>query len=126
MNIQQNSMFSSKLSSILYHTPPPQKKDKQKRHHQVPVRFFSDKTADIDLHKSTPHEGLLFAILVGANVLGKFNGASVFESFDIGKKMLLWLVVSTHLKNISQIGSFPQIGMKIKIFETTSQYWIVK
>ncbi len=24
------------------------------------------------------------------------------------------LVVSTHLKNISQIGSFPQIGMKIK------------
>ena len=25
-----------------------------------------------------------------------------------------WLVVSTHLKDISQIGSFPQIGMKIK------------
>ena len=25
-----------------------------------------------------------------------------------------WLVVSAHLKNISQIGSFPQIGMKIK------------
>ena len=25
-----------------------------------------------------------------------------------------WLVVSTHLKNISQIGPFPQIGMKIK------------
>ena len=25
-----------------------------------------------------------------------------------------WLVVSTHLKNISQIGSFPQVGMKIK------------
>ena len=25
------------------------------------------------------------------------------------------LVVSTHLKNISQIGSFPQVGMKIKI-----------
>ena len=24
------------------------------------------------------------------------------------------LVVSTHLKNISQIGSFPQVGMKIK------------
>ena len=24
-----------------------------------------------------------------------------------------WLVVSTHLKNISQIGSFPQVGMKI-------------
>ena len=26
----------------------------------------------------------------------------------------LWLVVSTHLKNISQIGSFPQIGVNIK------------
>ena len=33
----------------------------------------------------------------------------------------IWLVVSTHLKNISQIGSFPQVGMKIKIFETTTQ-----
>ena len=25
-----------------------------------------------------------------------------------------WLVVSTHFKNISQIGSFPQVGVKIK------------
>jgi len=25
-----------------------------------------------------------------------------------------WLVVSTHLKNISQIGSLPQVGVKIK------------
>jgi len=25
-----------------------------------------------------------------------------------------WLVVSTHLKNISQIGNLPQIGVKIK------------
>ena len=25
-----------------------------------------------------------------------------------------WLVVSTHLKNLSQIGSFPQIGVNIK------------
>ncbi len=28
--------------------------------------------------------------------------------------MLFWLVVSTHLKNISQNGSFPQVGMNIK------------
>ena len=28
--------------------------------------------------------------------------------------VVVWLVVSTHLKNISQIGSFPQIGMNIK------------
>ena len=26
----------------------------------------------------------------------------------------IWLVVSTHLKNSSQIGSFPQVGVKIK------------
>ena len=26
----------------------------------------------------------------------------------------IWLVVWTHLKNISQIGSFPQVGVKIK------------
>ena len=37
-----------------------------------------------------------------------------------------WLVVSTHLKNISQIGSFPQVGLKIKkIFETTTQMSVV-
>ena len=29
-------------------------------------------------------------------------------------KQLYYLVVSTHLKNISQIGSFPQVGLKIK------------
>ena len=31
-----------------------------------------------------------------------------------------YLVVSTHFKSTSQIGSFPQVGMKIKIFETTT------
>ena len=31
-----------------------------------------------------------------------------------------YLVVWTHLKNISQIGSFPQVGAEIKIFETTT------
>ncbi len=29
-------------------------------------------------------------------------------------------MVSTHLENIRQIGSFPQVGVKIKIFETTT------
>ena len=28
--------------------------------------------------------------------------------------VFFWLVVSTHLKNISQVGSFPQVGVKIK------------
>jgi len=27
---------------------------------------------------------------------------------------IYWLVVSTHLKNISQLGSFPQVGMKTR------------
>jgi len=30
------------------------------------------------------------------------------------KKIYSWLVVSTHLKNMSQIGSFPQVGVKKK------------
>jgi len=41
----------------------------------------------------------------------------------IGKngKHLLKVVVSTHLKHVSQIGSFPQVGVKIKKpFETTT------
>ena len=42
---------------------------------------------------------------------------------------LIWLVVSTHLKNISQNGNLPQIGVNKKIFETTHQtlhsgYWV--
>ena len=32
----------------------------------------------------------------------------------VNLRMLSWLVVSTHLKNISQIGSFPQLKVKIK------------
>ena len=34
---------------------------------------------------------------------------------------IICLVVSTHLKNISQTGSFPEIGMKINKFQTTTQ-----
>ncbi len=30
------------------------------------------------------------------------------------KSIIFWLVVSTHLKNVSQIGNLPQIGVKIK------------
>ncbi len=46
-----------------------------------------------------------------------------------GSESILWglclLVVSTHLKNISQIGSFPQVRVKIKYIETTSQLMIL-
>jgi len=37
---------------------------------------------------------------------------SVFETFEYGKAC--WLVVSTHLKNSSQIGSSLKVGMKIQ------------
>ena len=33
---------------------------------------------------------------------------------DSGNSTYTWLVVSTHLKNISQSGNLPQIGVKIK------------
>ena len=36
------------------------------------------------------------------------------ETYKKTQSLLYWLVVSTHLKNISKFGSFPQIGMKIK------------
>jgi len=31
-----------------------------------------------------------------------------------------WLVISTHLKNISQNGNLPQIGVQTKIVESTT------
>ena len=39
-----------------------------------------------------------------------------FKSYrDLHPKInLTWLVASTHLKNISQIGNLPQLGVKIK------------
>ena len=39
---------------------------------------------------------------------------NTIESFNVLMLIMIWLVVSTHLKNISQIGNLPQIGMKIK------------
>ena len=33
---------------------------------------------------------------------------------NLSSNTQLWLVVSTHLKNISQIGNLPQVGVKIK------------
>jgi len=33
---------------------------------------------------------------------------------NITFKIIIWLVVSTHLKDISQIGNLPQIGVKIE------------
>ena len=41
----------------------------------------------------------------------KWGEEEFYKHFDV-----FWLVVSTHLKNISQIGSFPQVGMEIFIW----------
>jgi len=46
--------------------------------------------------------------------------SSLWRKFGRPVETFYWLVVSTHLKNISQIGSFPQVEVKKKIFETTS------
>ena len=44
----------------------------------------------------------------------KITQFSTSPNLNLNMNILIWLVVSTHLKNISQIGSFPQIGVKIK------------
>ena len=48
----------------------------------------------------------------------KWDFLGVF--FSPPKSCQNWLVVSTHLKNTSQNGNFPQIGVLKKIFETTT------
>ncbi len=54
------------------------------------------------------------------NILGTLNPGIIVKGsqqkpWDFGKfSLFFWLVVSTHLKNISQIGNRPQIGVKIK------------
>ena len=40
-------------------------------------------------------------------------------------EILYWLVVSTHPKNISQIGSFPQVGVKKKYLKLLPSLWLV-
>ena len=49
-------------------------------------------------------------------ILPKLDGFGSQQKIKKKTDMLkqYWLVVSTPLKNISQIGSFPQVGMKIK------------
>ena len=44
----------------------------------------------------------------------------VFQQPVMKKKQEIWLVVLTHLKNISQNGNLPQIGVKIKKIKTTT------
>ena len=60
----------------------------------------------------TPPSKRLNTIFIrGASVkFGSNNSPEMGQKY----KNIYWLVVSTHLKNISQNGSFPQIGMNIK------------
>ena len=43
------------------------------------------------------------------------------EAFELvflfGLEVMYWLVVSTRVKNIGQIGNLPQVGVKIKTIE---------
>ena len=53
------------------------------------------------------HEPELKDLNGDSNILAKLNSFKTINTH-------IWLVVSTHLKNISQIGNLPQIGVKIK------------
>ena len=52
--------------------------------------------------------------MVGLDLLKKCLEKNLEK--NMSQMVIYQLVVSTHLKNISQIGSFPQIGVKIKNF----------
>ncbi len=57
--------------------------------------------------------GGFLAHQLGSHIFGRgFTAMSPGWRSPLG--MVNWLVVSTHLKNISQIGNLPQIGVKIK------------
>ena len=48
-----------------------------------------------------------------SDITSKASASKVVGGWTIGFQEKKWLVVSTHLKNIGQIGSFPQVGMKL-------------
>ena len=55
------------------------------------------------------------ATLSAAWMNQKFTDSNIEElMYTLKVVNLYWLVVSTHLKNFSQIGNLPQVGMKIK------------
>ena len=59
--------------------------------------------------------GIVLEIEVFCFGIGRISQVRAVEgSIFGGSSQLVWLVVSTHLKNISQIGSCPQVGVNIK------------
>ena len=70
-------------------------------------------------HLHLHHSGSLLGIFLGGLFVFKSefhsNAQMVFKkTIYINQMDQIWLVVSTHLKNISQIGNLPQIGVTIK------------
>ena len=56
----------------------------------------------------------LFVQSVGPPVSPGTKGGIFKNEASLEKELFLWLVASTHLKNISQNGSSPQVGVKMK------------
>jgi len=57
--------------------------------------------------------------MVGHQVPGSDGVCEYFWGHSFTRRDINWLVVSTHLKNISQMANLPQIMVKKKI-ETTA------
>ena len=55
-----------------------------------------------------------FTAKMGKNYPSHTGHTGIWSGWTRTKPKLNWLVVSTHLKNISQNGNLPQIGVKIK------------
>jgi len=53
-------------------------------------------------------------LLTSSNWRVSTSDVSSIRFYSTKTVLVLWLVVSTHLKNISQIGLLPQMGVKIK------------
>jgi len=57
--------------------------------------------------------GINFPLEMGPHLMISFFKKNSWK-LKLDLVVTVWLVVSTHLKNICQNGSFPQIGMKIE------------
>ena len=83
------------------------------------MQITSDKTF-LEQFSPQVHKKHTWAVVLfspGNESISHQNGAKEnyrLKSAFLGGYVTFWLVVSTHLKSISQMGSFPQVGVKIK------------
>ena len=98
-----------KNTSVFIHKPPKNCEPKQAPSHRVTMLKRSVRASSISMKKTLePATGFVRSVRLQEKKQGKPHIND-------------WLVVSTHLKNISQNGNLPQIGVKIpKMFETTT------